>query len=108
MKSKGRLSLIKLPAKMELVVAILSEELKAEYFYRHLEQVGFGDCRFRSGLGSVVLALMNFDDSPDDLLDFYVNRLDHYCAKLKPDSESFTKQAFKFYSDLKRERKRRV
>jgi hypothetical protein len=84
----------------------LREELKANFFFNRLAKAGLDDCSYQPHLSSVVLALMGFESCPDELLNFYLERLDHYTSKVKPSKghTHFTKKALHFYSDLKQRR----
>jgi hypothetical protein len=107
MNLKTRYPLARLPRKTELILALLSEELKASYFFEGLAKVGLDDCSFQPYLGSVILTLMGFDTRPDAVLEFYFNRLAHHTKKLKPGQASIMKRALRLHEDLRQEKKRR-
>ncbi|MBX2954509.1 MAG: hypothetical protein KF846_00030 [Cyclobacteriaceae bacterium] len=98
--------LVRLPKKSEQVIALLREELKANFFFNRLAKAGLDDCPHQPYLGSVVLALMGFESCPDELMGFYLKRLEHHTAKLKPNKghQHITKKALHFYSDLRQKK----
>lgn len=98
--------LVRLPKKPEHVIALLREELKSNFFFNRLAKAGLDDCAYQPHLSSVILELMGFETCPDELLNFYLERLEHYTAKIKSNQghTHFTKKALHFYSDLRQRR----
>lgn len=99
--------LVRFPGKTEQIIALLSEELKANLFFNNLTKAGLGDCSHQPYLGSIILELMGFRDCSDELLNFYTSRLEHYTSKIKPEkgNRQLAKKALHFYGDLRQKKK---
>jgi hypothetical protein len=72
-----------------------------------MAEMGGGDCYYRPNLDSVILSYSGFKEFSDDLMEFYVKRLDHYSKKIGPDDACITKYAFKLLVDLEMEKRKR-
>lgn len=99
--------LVRFPEKTEQIIALLREELKANFFFNNLTKVGLGDCSHQPYLGSIIMELMGFKNCPDELLNFYTSRLEHYTSKIKPEkgNRQLAKKALHLYGDLRQMKK---
>jgi hypothetical protein len=99
--------LVRLPEKAELVLYLIKQELKSNKFFNTMAELGGGDSYYRPCLDTVILSYSGFADHSDDLLEFYVERIDHYSNKIGIDETSLTKYAFKLLVDLEMEKQKR-
>lgn len=104
----GNARLVKLPAEIDLILFLIQEELKSTKLFDGLAEAGFSDCYYQSHFGTVILATAGFTDRPDDLYEFYMDLIAKRSKKIKPDTNSITKQAFRVYIDLMIEKKKRI
>lgn len=107
MKLRSKYPLFRLPEKAELVLYLIKQELKSTRYFNTMAELGGGDVYFHPCLDSAILTCAGFREHPDDLLDFYIRKIDHYSKKIGPDDESVTKYAFKLFLDLEIEKKKR-
>jgi hypothetical protein len=96
---------VKLPEQTELVLYLLREELKTTRLFSGLAKAGLEDCYFRPYFSKLVLAYCGFDTVSDNLMEFYIGRLDHYGELLEPDNDSVMECALSLYSDLMERKK---
>lgn len=104
---KVKLSLVKLPTETELILYLIRQELKLTKIYNGLHNIGYSDSYYESHLGTLILALMEFDDTDDSLIDFYVKLIDKYSEKIEPNNDSMMKCTMKVYQKLNAEKKKR-
>lgn len=99
--------LLRLPEKAEHPIYLLREELKAAWFFRHMTTVGLSDPYHEPSLCSVILAQMGFTSCSDELMNFYLQRINHHIKKLKPEDSQreFTSRALYLYGELRQVRK---
>lgn len=95
-----------IPQDAEILVFLISEELKIQRVFTALSQIGCDDCYLRSNLNKLVLAHAGFDDPSEDTYDFYFRLLERYDKKMEANYDSIIKQALHVYGDLMLEKKR--
>lgn len=93
---------VKLSSKADLILFLISAELKSSKVFDTLASLGCDDCYYKSDYCPVILNLMGFEEVTDELVGVYVKLVDKYSGKLEPGRESAGKQALKFYCELKR------
>jgi hypothetical protein len=108
MKPKNlNVRLVKLPAKIEVTLYLIREELKSTRFFNGLARVGLDDVYYQPHLGALVLAYMGFNEIPDDLNNFYTDLIDRHSEKVEADNNALMKCAFDVYMEMMIEKKKR-
>jgi hypothetical protein len=95
---------VKLSSKADLILFLISAELKSSKVFDTLASLGCEDCYYKSDYCPVILNLMGFEEATDNLVGLYVKLVDKYSSKIEPDRESVAKQALKFYCELRAEK----
>jgi hypothetical protein len=91
---------VRLPKRIDRLLFTLAEELRNNKCFNALEAVGFETGRSRSHFTFVVLDTI-FNESPDELVDQYLDLLEKHTVKLKDTRKTtLAKRALKFYVDL--------
>ena len=99
-----KLNLIKLPANAEILLFLISEEMKNRRCMSKLEAVGF-DLSYTCDLSRLILTLAGFDERSDELYDWYTKLLDEACNKAQPSElEEWREAVFEFYVQIVRRR----
>lgn len=99
---------VRLPKKTDRLLHILCEDLKNNYTFNKLTEVGFDDSTSRSEFTFLILDIV-FKETSDDLANLYLSLLQRHTNKLKDTVQSsLAKRALKFYVDLIIEKKRRT
>jgi hypothetical protein len=93
-------SLVTLPRNIELILYLIREELKSSKLFLGLASAGFQDSCYQPNYCSAIIKYMGFEGFPDDLGDFYVERLEYYTKKISEDNDVIMKSVFNFYVDL--------
>ena len=104
---KLNVRLVKLPPDIEITLYLIKQELKTAKLFNGLAKVGLGDCFFECHFDTIVLALMGFDERPDDLHNFYTKLIDQYSEKMEADTAEITQRAFDVYAEMMIEKKKR-
>jgi hypothetical protein len=101
--------LVELPAKTELTLYLIKEELKSHKFFSGLRNLGLDDCYYHTELSPIILANMELNDETNETMDFYFALLDKYSQRFEPDRgrDSIMKAALNMYIDLIAEQKKR-
>jgi len=102
-----RFPLVKLPAKAELTLYLIKEELKSHKFFTGLRNIGLDDCFYQTELSPIILSNTGLNDETNETMDFYFALLDKYSQRIEPDSDSIMKQALNMYIDLTVEQRKR-
>ena len=104
----NNIHLFPLPSEDQLILFLISEDLKSTRFFNGLADLGLEDSSYQSYFGTVVLALTGFADQSDELVRFYVDLLERRSRKITEDVARTRRQAFKIYVELMVEKKRRT
>jgi len=95
------LQLCKFPPSAEMLLFLISEEMKNRRQILRLEQAGF-DTTFSCDLSLLILTLAGFDTRPDSLYEWYTELLDTSCEKAKPgDVVEWKEAALEMFMKLK-------
>jgi hypothetical protein len=105
--NKARFPFVKLPASLDLVLFLISQDLKSHKLFNIVDQLGMGDCPYQPYLGKVILAQLNMDDGSDEIFQFYDKLIEKRCRKIDGDQKSMMKQTMKVYAELITEKERR-
>ena len=100
--------LTRLPPKVDTVLYLLQEELKAAKHFNVLADIGFSDSSFQPYLGPVILNYMGFEQRDDELTQFYTELIDEYANKLREHSDQIADSVIEVFVELSIERKRRL
>jgi hypothetical protein len=101
MKVKNlNVQLVKLPSDIEVALFLIKEDLKSNRLLNSLSNIGFDESNHKSSFGTMVLAILGFEQQPDELYEFYYRMLDHYSEKVGDDNKKLVKAAFNLYVDL--------
>jgi hypothetical protein len=100
-------SLVKLPAKTELTLYLIKEELKSQKLFTNLRNIGLGDSYYQIELSPIILANMGLNDETTATMDFYIALLDKYSQRIEPDRDSIMNEALNLYIDLIVEQRKR-
>jgi hypothetical protein len=102
----NRLQLIKLPPAVEMTLFLIGEEMKSRQLLNRLENAGFDTAHAHADLSVLILSLIGFDPRPDELYEWYDEKLNQACKKVNPaDSEEWKEVVFEFYLELLEKRK---
>jgi len=99
------LDLYNLPYKEEetqVTIVLIAAELKSRKLINGLTNIGCDSCFCIPELCDLVLAMVGFNDRPDELYDYYFDLLDKYCDKVSHENELPIKEAVSVYKSLKR------
>ena len=102
------LRLVKLPPRLEMILYLISEELKVTKVFKALSSAGLDDSYYQPYFGAIVLTYVGFEERDDDIINFYQELLDKSCEKIEADNVTITELAFEIYVDLEMERKNRL
>jgi hypothetical protein len=97
-----------LPAKNELVLFLIREDLKSTKLFNGLANVGLGESCYQTHFAAPVLSYAGFNDVPDDLHEFYLELIEHHSEQIEPDEHTMSKHAFNVYVELMMEKRRRT
>jgi len=101
MELPDNLKLFKFPPSAEIMLFLISEEMKNRRHINRLNQAGF-DCSYVCDLSPLILSLAGFESRPDQLYEWYKELLDGYCEKATPtDVEEWKEAAFEMYVEIK-------
>jgi hypothetical protein len=76
--------------------------------YNGLHNIGFSESYYESNFGTLIIALMGFDENDDSIFDFYVNLIDKFSEKIEPTNDSIMKYTMKVFQKLTVEKKKRL
>lgn len=105
---KVKVRLVKLPSETELILYIIRQELKLTKIYNGLHNIGFSESYYESHFGTLIIALMGFDENDDRVIDLYVRLIDKFSEKIEPNNDSIMKCTMKVYQKLTVEKKKRL
>lgn len=91
-------------AEIQVAVYMIASELQARKLMKSLTAIGCDACFCVPDLCELVLAIIGFDDRPNELYDFYFDLLDQYCDEVTWENSLPGKQAFRIFNILKQER----
>lgn len=95
------LKLFKFPPSAEIMLFLISEEMKNRRHVNRLMEVGF-DCTYICDLSPLILSLAGFEQRTDSLYEWYKELLDTYCEKVSPaDIEEWKEAAFEMYVEIR-------
>ena len=97
---KAKLTLVKLPDDLQVLLYLIREELKSRKFFHALEKAGLGDSDYQPNLDSLILHYAGLD-SGDETFEDYDSMMERRSSKICEDQESITRQALKAYQELK-------
>ena len=101
MEIPNNLKLFKLPPSAEILLFLISEEMKNRRHIKRLTEVGF-DATHTCDLSALILSLAGFEQRTDNLYEWYMQLLDVYCEKASPaDAEEWKEAAFEMYVEIK-------
>ncbi len=101
MELPDNLKLFKLPPSSEIMLFLISEEMKNRRHINGLVKVGF-DSTYTCDLSSLILSLAGFDQRSDSLYEWYTALLDAHCEKVSPaDVEGWKEAVFEMYVEIK-------
>ena len=99
-------STIKLPTQVVVPLHLLREEIKSRAFILCFEKAGLTSNYDGTNLAPLIFSLLDFPEPTDDLMDWYVERLDHYAEDIDlEDSDLISESAFSFYIDFEIKRR---
>jgi hypothetical protein len=99
--------LAKLPPRIDTILYLLQEELKAAKHFNALANVGFNDSYDQPYLGPVILNYMGFEKRDDELIQFYTELIDEYADKLREDSDQMAEFVVEVFVEISIELKQR-
>jgi hypothetical protein len=91
-------------ADTQVAVFLIASDLKARRLINGLADIGCDNCFCIPELCDLILAMIGFDDRPNELYDFYFNLLDSHCKSVTHENDPPVKQAFSIYKILKKKR----
>jgi len=95
------LQLFKFPPSAEIMLFLISEEMKNRRHINRLVQAGF-DTTYACDLSQLVLTLAGFDPRPDSLYGWYLELLNESCEHASPsDVIAWKEAAFELYVKIK-------
>jgi hypothetical protein len=95
-------SLIKLPASVELAIYMIHKELKNRRIITKLEDAGFDSTSLSFDLTEVILQLAGIQDDSNEIYEWYIQLQNKYTAQPEPDEPGeYYQHAFDFYIELK-------
>jgi hypothetical protein len=108
-QTRSEFPLLTLPAKTELTLYLIKEELKSHKFFSGLRNLGLDDSYYHTDLSPIILANLGLNDETNETIDFYFALLDKYSQYIEPDRDrdSIMKEALNMYIDLIAEQKKR-
>jgi hypothetical protein len=96
--------LLRLPARVDMTLYLIGEELKSRTLFRAFHRIGLDDCYFQPHLDSAILRLVGLDAS-DDTFGRYDDIMDRRAKKIDACRDAIAKQALKAYFELRQLRK---
>lgn len=101
MEVPDNLKLFKFPPSAEIMLFLISEEMKNRRHVNRLMEVGF-DCTYTCDLSALILSLAGFEQRSDSLYEWYKDLLDAHCEKAAPrDMEEWKETVFEMYVELR-------
>ena len=94
-------------ATTQVSVYLIATDLKTRKLDNALASIGCDSCFCVSELCDLVLAIVGFNDRPDDLYEFYFNLIDKYCKKVNHENSLPIKEAYNIYKILRGEKEKR-
>src|SRR5690349_4548159 len=99
-------SIFKLPTKAWLILHLLREETKSRAFILGFEKAGLTSNYDGTNLVPLIFSLLDFPEPTDELMNWYVERLDHYAEDIDlEDSDIISESAFSLYIDFEIKRR---
>jgi len=100
---KLNLSNFRFSSDKDLILSLIQNELLSIHFLTRLKDVGFDTSLYPIELSSIILVLMGFPKSTDQLYDWYYNISNTYAMKMNPKNhDSITSVASEFYTALQK------
>ncbi|GAL87773.1 hypothetical protein MYP_5004 [Sporocytophaga myxococcoides] len=94
------LNLVKLPAKEELTIFLIAEDIRNRKIMKSLEKEGF-DTADAGDLSKLVLGLVGIENRTDGLYTFYFNQLDEHAVEFDlSENTELHEKAFYIYKEL--------
>lgn len=95
-------------ADTQVAVFLIASDLKTQRLIKGLTSIGCDNCFCIPELCDLVLAMIGFEDRPDELYNRYFDLLDSHCGSVTDKNDLPAKQAFRIYKILKKERLKRL
>jgi hypothetical protein len=90
---------------IQIPVFLIATDLKSRKLINGLTSIGCDNCFCASDLCDLILAMLGFEDRPNELYDFYFELLDQYCDKVTYENDLPINEAFSIYKILKDNKK---
>lgn len=102
------LDLYNIPENEEIQIAVflIASDLQTRKLRSGLISIGCDNCFCVSDLCDLVLAIVGFEDRPNELYEFYFELLDQYYEKVNYENDFPAKEAFSIYKILKSEKQK--
>ncbi len=101
MELPTNLQLFKFPQSAEIMLFLISEEMKNRRHINRLMEVGF-DATHTCDLSALILSLAGFEERTDDLYEWYTAVLDEYSERALPaDVDDWKEAAFDMYLEIR-------
>lgn len=84
----------------ELVIFLISEELKSRRFFTSLQHLGLDDSYFQPHLDEAILACLGLNDDTNATFDFYCSVMNEHAVKIGIKKELVEEQASEVYEKL--------
>jgi hypothetical protein len=95
-------------AEVQIPVFLIATELKSRKLVNGLTSIGCDTCFCTSDLCDLVLAMVGFEDRPNELYDFYFKLLDQYCDKVTLENVLPINEALSIYKILKENKQKHL
>ena len=89
-----------LPTTEELLLYLISEDLKSRRFFDGLRELGLDDAYYQAELCTLILIYARLSPEPNEAVDFYYHLLGKYAEHLPPNTTALLKAANKVYKEL--------
>lgn len=105
-KFPSQSDLVRLPAKAQLALFLIAEELKSRKFFTTLREVGLDYTFFQPHLDDAILDCLGLDICSDEVFDLYYRVIEKRSGRIKDDRDSVMKQALKVYLELQNQKRK--
>lgn len=87
--------------KIQITIFLIAAELKSRKLVNGLTSIGCDSCFCIPELCDLVLAMIGFNDRPNELYEDYFDLLDEHCDKVSHENDLPVKEAVSVYKSLK-------
>lgn len=84
----------------EIVLILISEELKSRQFFSTLQHLGLDDSWCQPRLDDAILTCLGLNDTTNEIFDFYYAIMNEHADKIDQSIESISEQAKEVYAKL--------